>query len=373
MLTVIVATAASARPVNISQSDAMTSNLGPSNDVVAEFQVRTPQPILTTALIKADYTCMTNNAVTPLLECIWKYSSRHAFLPATPIELAAGHRYWLSNKLLADEWMMIFLFVPRLLDSAPPEVRAAFDNQVYNLGTLSEIGLGSFADVMEQEDYIFTPPSGFRSTQFTRQPFQHGFPPVQSTQHVPQGHMQLASSSVPGLHSGISSIPSVSVFPLQPVPSGAAAFEQNPAAPPIFHQLLRAQGITDPGFRPGSVLPKDNVNKAWSAERIRAFVQIQHKNINQLPPTAFSSYGTEMSNFRTPESIDVTCCPFETSLEENFTVSPNSSSFSFLISELTARQYFSNICTLNREMCVRASKHWQPMDIARYIVSVTHI
>ncbi|KAG9195174.1 hypothetical protein G6011_00294 [Alternaria panax] len=428
-------------------SGAIASSLDVWNGITTQCQAPMAQPILTTALLKADYTCMTSDHILSLLDSIWEYSFMYAFLPTTPIEVAAGHRYWLPNDLLAEEWMMLFTFVPRLLDSAPPEVITAFDEQVYNV-----VGdWPSFVEIMQKEDCYSMPRDRYPFTQLATQPFSHGvhvfnpnerthfavsspqrslenprtscitvaeghsgtidfdvdypqsegalsadqetaklitgplpvpsskpdhlrsfqssaapaniaiqsslfptgvvprlLPHVQSDQHISQGHMQLAFALATRLHPSTSSVLSVPVFPLQSIPSGTAAFEQNPAAPPIFDQLLQARGITVPGFRPGSVLPNDNGNKAWGAERIRAFVEIQHNSIHQLPPTAFSPLGTEMSNFRTPESIDVTCCPFETSLEENFT-------------------YLSNVCTLNREMCVRAREHWLPMHIARYI------
>ncbi|KAH6868698.1 hypothetical protein BKA58DRAFT_412372 [Alternaria rosae] len=162
---------------------------------------------------------------------------------------------------------------------------------------------------------------------------------TQPTQHGPQARPLLAS---------VQPTTQVPVFPLQSVRSGAAAFEQNPAAPPVFHQLLQAKGINTAGFRPGSVLPGGNNNTAWSAERIRAFVEIEGKSIQRLPSLAFSVFGTEMTNFRTPASVDMRCCPFETSLEEMFT-------------------FFPNTCTPTRETCVRAMQHWSPMDISRYI------
>lgn len=148
--------------------------------------------------------------------------------------------------------------------------------------------------------------------------------PAQSAQQASQGNMQPASALVPGPHQGQHSVAQVPVFPLRSIRSGAAAFEQNPAAPPVFHQLLQAKGITTAGFRPGSELPPGNNNTAWSAERIRAFVEIEGKSIQRLPSLAFSVHGTEMTNFRTPASVDMRCCPFETSIEEMFTASATS-------------------------------------------------
>jgi len=148
--------------------------------------------------------------------------------------------------------------------------------------------------------------------------------PAQSAQQASQGNMQPASAQVPGPHQGQHSVAQVPMFPLRSIRSGAAAFEQNPAAPPVFHQLLQAKGITTAGFRPGSELPPGNNNTAWSAERIRAFVEIEGKSIQRLPSLAFSVHGTEMTNFRTPASVDMRCCPFETSIEEMFTASATS-------------------------------------------------
>ncbi|CAN9347076.1 unnamed protein product [Alternaria alternata] len=380
----------------------MAFNLDSWNGFVDETHIPTAQPILTKAFIEADYTCMTSQDIISYLEPIWEYSSIPTFVPPTPMEVAAGHRYWLPNGLLAEEWMMLFIFVPRLFDLAPLEVRTAFEEQVYNVAG----HWPSFAEIIERGNQASLPLNMLPATQMAGNSFQYGysqpggarfagpetakpitgplpippsgfgfFPfsqsftapanlgvqqsssltitpqplqPIQPSQQIPQGNLQLPVASTTGPQPGTSTAPSVAIFPLQSVPNGTAASEQNPAAPPIFTQLLQARGITVPGFRPGSRTPTDNGNKAWSAERIRAFVQIQNKSIQELPSSAFSELGTEMSNFRTPESIDVTCCPFETSLEENFT-------------------YFSNICTLNRQMCLRASKHWQPMHIARYI------
>ncbi|RYO26037.1 hypothetical protein AA0111_g8402 [Alternaria arborescens] len=357
----------------------MASNLDSWNGFVDEPHIPTAQPILTKAFIEADYTCMMSQDIISYLEPIWEYSSIPTFVPAIPMEVAAGHRYWLPNGLLAEEWMMLFIFVPRLYDLAPPEVRTAFEKQVYNVAG----HWPSFAEIMERGNHASMPLDMFSATQMAGNSFQYGysqpggarfagpetaslitdplpipssgfgplsfaqsftapanlgvqqsssltitpqplqliqpFQPSQPSQQIPQGNLQLPVASTTGPQPGTSTAPSVSSFPLQSVPDGTAASEQNPAAPPIFTQLLQARGITAPGFRPGSRTPTDNGNKAWSAERIRAFVEIQNKSIQELPSSAFSELGTEMSNFRTPESIDVTCCPFETSLEENFT------------------------------------------------------
>ncbi|KAH8632392.1 hypothetical protein IG631_14075 [Alternaria alternata] len=351
----------------------MASNLDSWNGFVDEPHIPTAQPILTKAFIEADYTCMTSQDIISYLEPIWEYSSIPTFVPPTPMEVAAGHRYWLPNGLLAEEWMMLFIFVPRLSDLAPLEVRTAFEEQVYNVAG----HWSSFAEIMERGNQASMPLNMFPATQMAGNSFQYGYSqpggarfagpetakpitaplpiqssgfgplsfsqrftapanlgdqqsspltithqlsqPIQPSQQIPQGNVQLPLASTTGPQLGTSTAPSLSIFPLQSVPDGTAASEQNPAAPPIFTQLLQARGITAPGFRPGSVIPTDNGNKAWSAERIRAFVEIQNKSIQELPRSAFSELGTEMSNFRTPESIDVTCCPFETSLEENFT------------------------------------------------------
>jgi hypothetical protein len=402
----------------------MASNPDFWDSFIGEPHVPIAQPILTKASIEADYTFMTSQQITYYLERIWEYSSIPTFVPPTQIELAAGHRYWLPNGLLAEEWMMLFIFVPRLHDLAPPEVRTAFEKQVYDVAG----HWPSFGEIIERGNHTSMPLDMLPATQMAGNAFQYGYSqpggarfagpetakpitgplpippsgfgplpfsqsftapadsgvqqsssltitpqPLQPIQQMPRGNLQLPVASTTGPQPGTSTAPSVSIFPLQSVPDGTAASEQNPAAPPIFTQLLQARGITVPGFRPGSRIPTDNGNKAWSAERIRAFVEIQNKSIQELPSSAFSELGTEMSNFRTPESIGVTYCPFETSLEENFTVSTTSPLFIFIVERLTANQYFSNICTLNRQMCLRASEHWQPMHIARYIVSVIYI
>jgi hypothetical protein len=298
------------------QSYAIESGLNPSNGPVTEAQATGDQSFLRRYDIEGDYECMTNEQIVSLLQSIWKYTSRPDLPPVTLVELDAGHRYWLPNNLLAEEWIMVFLFAPAwVLESAPPAVRTAFERQVLNV-------LGywpSFADLMQEEENL-SASSQSSHPQSGRQQFQMP-QPILPTQNGPQGHVHPVYAPAPGSQPGPPSVPNVSVFPLQSVPDGTAAFEQNRAAPPIFDQLLQAQGITVPNFRPGSEVPSDNGNKAWSAERIRAFVEIQRNSIFELPPTAFSRLGTEMSNFRTPESIDVTNCPFETSLVENFTVS----------------------------------------------------
>ncbi|CAN9366725.1 unnamed protein product [Alternaria sp. RS040] len=108
----------------------MASNLDSRNSFIGESHVPRAQPILTRAFIEADYTCMTSQQITYYLERIWEFSSIYAFAFPRPMEVAAGHRYWLPNGLLAEEWMMLFTFVPRLLDLAPPEVRTAMGDGV---------------------------------------------------------------------------------------------------------------------------------------------------------------------------------------------------------------------------------------------------
>jgi hypothetical protein len=73
---------------------------------------------------------------------------------------------------------------------------------------------------------------------------------------------------------------------------------------------------------PGSVqhVGRGNVLKAWNPERVRAFTDIQGYPANELPLTAVSQYGDEMSRGHTPKSINPRHCPFDTTLEENITV-----------------------------------------------------
>jgi hypothetical protein len=395
---------------------------------------------------------MNTSHIAPLLKCIWKYSSTHPYPPPTTIELVAGHRYWLPDGLLADEWITFFTFAPsQWFDLAPPEVKSAFEEEVItsfvdrpsfertmqiedhvcmHLGWLPPVqspkrslsggshslspydGMNhtmeyprkslapqKIADDVDAEDQSDTtsPDNGYRQAKRARlgdgstarlstgpaliplstvdphrlrlvraapttlsvqpatapavlvpkllssvQPTQNPpqalslSQPAQPIQHAPQGNTQPAPTSAPGPHSVIN----LPVFPLQSVPNGRTAFVQNPAVPPVLPQLLQAQGINVTGFRPGSMLRKGNESTAWSAERIRAFVEIEGNSIHQLPPDAFSTTGNEMTNFRTPESIDMRCCPFETSIEENLTVSTIRSLSRCFVDELTVSSIF---------------------------------
>ena len=134
-------------------------------------------------------------------------------------------------------------------------------------------------------------------------------------------------------------------FLLLSSPDGRVDFLEDPTTP---QQFLQQHGFRPIMTLPGALLPTGNQNKAWHAQRLRAWVEIEGKRLNQLPHTALSIYGNEMSNLRTPESIDPRLCPFSTSIEENFT-------------------YFPNTCTINREMCIRAKYQWSAVNIARYI------
>lgn len=100
---------------------------------------------------------------------------------------------------------------------------------------------------------------------------------------------------------------------------------------------------------PGTVehTGRGNVSKAWSKERVRAFTQIQGYPRQELPYSAVSEYGDELSRHHTPKSIDPRCCPFPTTIEENLT-------------------YMHLASTLNREMCVRVKKHWTAQQIVVY-------
>jgi hypothetical protein len=405
------------------------------------------KPLLTKAMIEVDGFCMQSNHIAPLLERIWKYSSMEVYPYPTPLELAADHRYWLPNGLLAEEWIILLALGPTwLLEFAPPEVKSAFEQElVSSLGSKP-----SFAKIIQEQDRLATPGERSSTGQLINLPVPHGshapnsrghtdpimsyyhtffatqdvldvdisisdkssrssykylqsilahlengalsgpstgllpapssapdprmllqrsapavglsaptFPspivvdpqllsahnasqarrlplPFQPTQHAPQGHAQPALASTVTLNPGLHPFAQLPVFPLRSIPSGTAAFEQNPAAPPIFHQLLQAKDITTAGYRPGSMPRRGNANTAWSAERIRAFVEIQGESIHNLPPVAFSESGNEMTNFRTPLSIDMRCCPFETSLEEIFTVSATMSWSRRIFEELTA-------------------------------------
>ncbi|RMZ69998.1 hypothetical protein GMOD_00000026 [Pyrenophora seminiperda CCB06] len=162
---------------------------------------------------------------------------------------------------------------------------------------------------------------------------------------LPNVQATLAVQSVQSLTQAPIVNPAPAVFPLLSCPTGAVAFIENPAGP---QQFLRQHGFVPVMALPGSLLPSVMQYKAWHAQRIRAWVEIEGKQLSKLPGPALSSFGNEMSNLRTPESVDPRLCPFPTSIEENFT-------------------YFPNTCTLNREMCIRARQSWSPINITRYI------
>ncbi|EFQ91175.1 hypothetical protein PTT_12040 [Pyrenophora teres f. teres 0-1] len=169
--------------------------------------------------------------------------------------------------------------------------------------------------------------------------------PVPAAAQLPMANA--ATAQLPLVNAARAQLPVVNaapaVFPLLSSPTGAIAFIDNPAAPPHF--IRQQRFLLNPS---GAIIPTGNHDKAWHAQRLRAWVEIEGQQLHALPNIAWSPYGNEMSNLRTPASIDPRLCPFPTSIEENFT-------------------FFPNTCTINREMCIRAMAQWTPINIARYI------
>jgi hypothetical protein len=99
-------------------------------------------------------------------------------------------------------------------------------------------------------------------------------------------------------------------------------FVANPRRKRIPNARL-ASGRPIPAQAPGSVRATGQGNhaKAWSAERCRAFMEIQGHPYSELPQTYNSPYGDELTRRHTPVSIDPRCCPFDTTMEELVTVS----------------------------------------------------
>ncbi|KAF2818824.1 hypothetical protein CC86DRAFT_388524 [Ophiobolus disseminans] len=113
--------------------------------------------------------------------------------------------------------------------------------------------------------------------------------------------------------------PTAAPAQLQPA---AQAQQQGAPRPPRFPPAKQARFLAGPRRPAGSVthLGRGNVGKAWSRERVRAFTDIQGYSSQELPSVAMSEYGNELSRDCTPASVDPRLCPFDTTLEENFTV-----------------------------------------------------
>ncbi|RAR11781.1 hypothetical protein DDE83_004378 [Stemphylium lycopersici] len=401
-------------------------------------------PILSQASLQYDGLCMTSTTLQPLLRKIWDYSSAEWSYPETSIEGAAGHRYWLPNGWLADEWVYFFQLAPdRFLKMAPESVRAAFKTQTDDsllvgpsfadaiqaqaiehekseteanfcrmIGgspelhpleissqdvLLQPLGKDSFGKSISLSEALYPPmsqevlldvtkissrkrlrdtdtphgnqsgdESGASSNGRSPKRTRRATSDLWTRQLLRQNPQRAASSKIaasastnvltqrttgyPVIVPAVAAPATPHVFPLNSDPTGAVAFIPDQAALSTVGRLLQSHSVHPPMKLPGGALPTGSQSRAWSAQRIRTWVEIENKPLSRLPSTAFSAHGNEMTNFRTPESIDPRCCPFETSIEENFA-------------------YFPNTCTINREMCFRASKHWSPMMIARYIIA----
>jgi hypothetical protein len=108
-----------------------------------------------------------------------------------------------------------------------------------------------------------------------------------------------------------------------PVQTALQQQQHHPTNRPHISRNRQARSRPGQTRAPGSVqhIGQGNVSKAWNAERVRAFTDIQGYPAEELPFTAVSQYGDEMSRGHTPKSIDPRYCPFYTTLEENITVS----------------------------------------------------
>lgn len=107
----------------------------------------------------------------------------------------------------------------------------------------------------------------------------------------------------------------------QPIPQAPSGLlHQGPGAAGPASVPGPAQTAT---LAPGSVLHTGpgNVKKAWSAERKRAFNEIQGRSLAHLPSAANSRFGDELSRNHTPKSVDPGRCPCPLTIEELLTVS----------------------------------------------------
>jgi hypothetical protein len=184
---------------------------------------------------------------------------------------------------------------------------------------------------------------------------------------TPQNGSQLARQTphlavLQAVHSGVvaSQLQIAPLVVAGPVPPSVQAQPPThvPQLPPQNNRrsisvARQARSHPAPTQAPGSVTlsGRGNVVKAWSPERIRAFTNIEGYSTAELPFTAVSQYGDEMSRNHTPASIDPRCCPFDTTMEENLT-------------------YMTLATTTNRELCARAKRYWTASDMYYYVYHV---
>lgn len=137
---------------------------------------------------------------------------------------------------------------------------------------------------------------------------------------------------------------------VQAPPPASTQPNRNPTNPPSIPNNRQARNRPAQSRAPGGIthMGRGNVMKAWSPERLRAFTDIQGYSLEEVPLTAVSQYGDELSRNQTPASIDPRCCPFDTTMEENLT-------------------YMTLATTANRELCSRAKKNWTASEMVYYV------
>jgi hypothetical protein len=156
------------------------------------------------------------------------------------------------------------------------------------------------------------------------------FPRLRWSRQPPVIPHTWASQADPSFHTAahapgapmFTAVSSIKDAPLAPV--GVLQQSHAPTNPPSIprNRQARFNAHFGPKQLPGTVTHrgKGNVLKAWSPARVRAFTDIQGYPAEQLPVTAISEFGDELSRNHTPKSIDLRQCPFTTTMEENLTV-----------------------------------------------------
>jgi hypothetical protein len=338
---------------------------------------------LTRTFLQQDELCQESPHLLPLLGRIFDCSDRLEGYHALHCEQIAGFRYFIPNGRLAAEWKYFFQIIPdRYMQMVACEVRFAYENQK-SLESCSMEGWVEaslvWTDTQEKErshpyyrhlranDEGYAPqipssqvPSMKRKRNSPEPdrigpsllspgakrlrtsspaesdsivtPYSKSLRPGQQTAQVPMATTQAILTPALSDFAMAPDSPQVqataSLGLPHPVASTAPAVTTDPT-----HQLViprvpiplskQARGHPAPPQPPGTVehTGRGNVSKAWSKERIRAFTQIQGYPRQELPLSAVSEYGDELSRDHTPKSIDPRCCPFPTTIEENLTVS----------------------------------------------------
>lgn len=106
-------------------------------------------------------------------------------------------------------------------------------------------------------------------------------------------------------------------------PQSSAPQQAHSGPHPAQHAAAIASGPQMSVNAPGSQTHRGKgfCQKGWSEDRVRAWTDIQGRPRGKLPKAALSPWGDEMSRGHTPKSVDPRHCPFETTMEENLTVS----------------------------------------------------